>query len=54
MRDLHVYVDSVGSGGRGEQSAFIASLQAQDAGGAARWEAVPTTLRDRLGEHYLE
>jgi len=20
----------------------------------ARWEAVPTTLRDRLGEHYLE
>jgi hypothetical protein len=80
MRDLHVYVDSVGAGGRGEHAAFYSRradgpfyrwFYAEGSGRwlysrvsldrltlrvlcAARWEAVPTTLRDRLGEHYLE
>jgi hypothetical protein len=80
MRDLHVYVDSIGSEARGEKAAFYTRradgpyyrwLYAEASGGwgysrvkldrltlrvlcVARWEAVPTTLRKRLGEHYLE
>jgi hypothetical protein len=80
MRDLHVYVDPVGAGARGEQSAFYTRradgpyyrwFYAEASGRwrysrvsldrptlrvlcVARWEAVPTTLRKRLGEHYLE
>ena len=80
MRDIHVYVDPLNSGARGEQAAFYSRradgpyyrwLYAEVAGRwrfsrvrldgpalrvlcVARWDAVPTALRDRLGEHYLE
>jgi hypothetical protein len=80
MRDLHVYVDSVGPEACGEQTAFYSRradgpyyrwLDAEGAGRwrysrvkldkltlrvlcVARWDDVPTTLRKRLGEHYLE
>ena len=80
MRDLHVYIEPLNSGGRGEPTAFYSRradgpfylwLYAEGAGHwhysrvsldkpalrvlcVARWEAVPTALRKRLGEHYLE
>ena len=40
--------------GRWRYSRVILSNPTQRVLCAARWEAVPTTLRDRLGEHYLE
>lgn len=80
MRDLHVFVDPVGSEARGAQTAFYTRradgpyyrwLDAEGVGRwcysrvtldrltlrvlcVARWEAIPTALRKRLGEHYLE
>jgi hypothetical protein len=80
MRDLHVYINPVGSGTRGEHAAFYTRrgdgpyyrwLYTEGSGRwrysrvnldrltlrvlcVARWEAVPNTLRERLGEHYLE
>ncbi|MET0626187.1 MAG: hypothetical protein ABW250_24850 [Pyrinomonadaceae bacterium] len=80
MRDLHVYVEPVGSAARGEWKAFYSRradgpyyrwLYAEGQGSwcysrvsldrptlrmlcVAPWDAVPATLRSRLGEHYLE
>ncbi|MET0645435.1 MAG: hypothetical protein ABW208_02375 [Pyrinomonadaceae bacterium] len=44
----------VESSGRWRYSRVILDRPALRVLCVARWEAVPTALRDRLGEHYLE
>ena len=80
MRELRVYIDPAGYGGRGERAAFYTRradgpyyrwLYVEGSGrwrysrvkldrlrlsvlSVAPWEVVPSALRERLGEHYLE